>query len=1391
VDSESEREIVNGRYRIVRLLGRGGMGKVALAQDLAENGRELALKSVPRGEGREDFAHMQHEFLTLSRLRHPNVAEVYDFGVIEGTGEVFFTSEYVNGIDLLEATAKATWEELTDWVVQICRGLEYVHSRGLIHYDVKPGNILVMPREGGALVKLIDFGLAGSRTPLPTGTIKGTVSYMAPEVAGSAAVDKRADLYSLGCTLYQCVTRELPFRGANNIDVIKQHLYDTAREPRELRPDLPDAFRALVLRLMEKEPGHRFASANDVIRSINETTGRNFEVETKESAVFYVASGSFVGRDREFSVLARAFEHAIGETRQSSREKTPPPKKAVAPPAVKNEALPSTKESIELDFSDAPPGTGSKPESRSDRREREAREAGPAPRDAAPSKRLILVSGESGVGKRRLLREFKTWAQLREVAVVEGRAQKGGAPYAPFAQVFRGILHLFPAEAGSKPARHGALREGPGREGRDPLRARLLRHYGRELARLIPEIELDESAPQPSLASLGPEQERLRLFDALAQFVLRFAQARPLVILLHELHDADTETTELLRYLARNLELAERAREMAPRWKLSPPLPLRLLVVASYRSSDTAGRPLEPALAELSRAREATELPLGRLSSDEVERLVQSMLGVDAKPRALAQRVYQETKGNPFFVVELMRSLVESGTVRPKDGAWRARLDEPGALRIPATVADVIIERVERLTKEERAPLELLAVLGRPATDAELLALGDGLSREALVATLDSLEKRQIVVADTRADGQVAYSFIHVLARDKIHESVSAQERQRLHGRAGRLLEARIESEASRSAAPVDLSELVRHFEEAREPLRALEYAVRAGDAARALYASREAIQHYERALALAAMIDANPSGSTPSRRRIDLLERLADVLALSGDYERAARVMEELRAASSALEPRERARVERRTGELEEKRGSYDNALDAFARGIQALGSEVRSKEGAQLLGATASIYVKKGLYERAVEFCDAGLDLLKGAALEASPGHSLEMETAQLRTILGVARSCRGELELAEKEFEHALVARRRSGDAIGTARSLANLGAVAVERGLIDEAVARFEAALELEEKLEHGPGIAEAAAQLARALRTRGDLERAIGLSRRALALQEKAGDVEGQVASWNDLGTLHDSLGEYGRALECFRTAVHRNEGVGEAREAARALNGEAIVLARAGAVKMAAGLAQEALRLASLHSIRREEARAFRTLARVALANGSPDEAEQYAHCAHVLYERLGSRREAILITLDVAKACTDRGDHAITERLLDEVEKESRALGFDRLEATFVLARAESRLAKGGLSTMALIDIVQELERASGMAERARARELLWRVDGARGAALVAAGSLEDAVPIYVRAMETIKKLHAELPGELQASYLKDPERKRVSEQFRALRARIKEREG
>ncbi len=297
--------VINNRYQVVQQLGAGGMGNVVLAEDTLNNRRVLALKMI-RADllAERDLAQFKQEFAAHAQLQHPNLVRVYDFGTLTEGQTYFFTMEYVSGDDWATLAARyraagvASRIWLYDIIVQICRALQYVHSRGFIHYDVKPRNVRITP-EGQ--VKLMDFGLIGQPHGDGLFTARGTPEYIAPELIQGLPVDHRVDLYSLGVSLYEIVTGALPFGGDSKSVILQQHLTQPVMWPDEVAANVPQPLQTLIHTLLEKDPDDRYKSANEVIRVINALTGSDFPEETRETRQGYVQSGSFVGREFELA----------------------------------------------------------------------------------------------------------------------------------------------------------------------------------------------------------------------------------------------------------------------------------------------------------------------------------------------------------------------------------------------------------------------------------------------------------------------------------------------------------------------------------------------------------------------------------------------------------------------------------------------------------------------------------------------------------------------------------------------------------------------------------------------------------------------------------------------------------------------------------------------------------------------------------------------------------------------------------------------------------------------------------------------------------------------------------------------------------------------------------
>jgi len=259
-----------GRYEILDKLGEGAMGIVYRAKDAAL-GRVVALKVLSSEFGVEDELHkrFEREAEAIGRLNHPNIVQVYDLG--EADGHLYMAMELLEGEDLRHLIERRVDVPLADRVRilhEICEGLGYAHSRGVVHRDIKPANILV---SSSGRVKILDFGLARvatRQTITRRGVILGTPDYMSPEQAMGTQVDPRSDIFSAGGVFYEFLTLQKPFKGKTLHSVLYQIISEEPEPVLTLNPDVPARLAAVVHKMLHKDPAKRYASMEDVARDV-------------------------------------------------------------------------------------------------------------------------------------------------------------------------------------------------------------------------------------------------------------------------------------------------------------------------------------------------------------------------------------------------------------------------------------------------------------------------------------------------------------------------------------------------------------------------------------------------------------------------------------------------------------------------------------------------------------------------------------------------------------------------------------------------------------------------------------------------------------------------------------------------------------------------------------------------------------------------------------------------------------------------------------------------------------------------------------------------------------------------------------------------------------------
>src|SRR6266542_3051114 len=851
--------VLGRRYRLDSEIGRGGMGVVYRATDL-ELMRQVAVKVLPNTTSSLDARQrLLREARAAAALNHPHIVSVYDVG--EVLGVPFFVMELVQGPSLLRARP---WDlpRIVEISCQICSALDHAHANKIVHRDLKPDNILLSAAGESGSVKLADLGLAlpGYATRISrAGVVVGTAAYMAPEQALGQPIDGRADLYALGVLLYEMTTGRLPFTGVDPLTVVSQHVHAPVVPPRHLRPDLPHALEAIILRLLAKNPAQRFATAGETCAALRLSLAATDSAEEDSPAAVAIldalSRGRLVGRTAELS--------EVRELWQRARE-----------------------------------GLG----------------------------HAVLLSGEPGAGKSRLAREITIQAAVDGAVVLSGSCYEYEAttPYLPFVEAFRRWV----------------------REETDDSALRgILGDAATQIAKLAPDIEA-RLGRFPERQELPPHEERLLFFDAVAQVFANFARHRALLFYADDLHWADRGTLWLLGHLLRQL------REE------------RVLIVGAYRETELdRAHPLAKALVDWNRERLVTRIVLRRFDRTETCAQLGALLGENVSAE-FGDAVHRETEGNPFFVEEVLKALIEQGSVRRESGRWkRCELTE---LVLPQSMKEAIGNRLDRVGQECNEGLRTAAVLGKTFTFDDLGATFADKCDDALHDALDEAVRAQLITAD-RSD---AFTFTHDKIREVLYEELNPIRRRRLHRQAAEGLE------RQQTKSQVAVETLAHHYILAGEYEQGLNYAKQAAAEAERVFAFDEAIAAYGRARDCAEALGLKDE-------QLAQEEAMGKVYIFHGEMISAGEHFEQ--ALSLATDPEVRARLQCQAASSLVVTGDQ-RGLDYLRSALAIFDPVTHPLETANALAIEGRFHHLAGRHQKAIELLERAASLVAPAAKSES---------------------------------------------------------------------------------------------------------------------------------------------------------------------------------------------------------------------------------------------------------------------------------------------------------------------------------------------------------------------------------------------------------------------
>lgn len=1116
-----ESRTINNRYELLEKLGEGGMGAVYRAADRL-TGQTVALKQVTALTENRSFSTssdsidfrlaLAQEFKVLASLRHPHIISVLDYG-FDDQRQPFVTMELLEEAQtFLQAGEEQDLDVQIDLLIHLLQALAYLHRRGILHRDLKPGNVLVT---GEGELKVLDFGLAVE--PEQAKEVAGTLSYMAPEILSGHSASSASDLYSVGVMAYELLAGRHPFHTGSptqllinilknqpdlsplqSLSISRSRLLRSSEAPtvpKMRRPnvdDVPDQtviepqFDDLDKTVIGPELGDLDLDKTvigppdldkTIIKELSDDLDKTVigsPLDASEEAhqqklndrTEYDPSG---GQERRSTITTAEFEvvfadkHALGIPTLDAivdklLAKHPQMRYQDAYDVIAElcaaleRAIPEESQAIRESFLQAAKFIG---------RDEELKVLEVALKAALEGKGSAwLIAGESGVGKSRLLDELRALALVQGVLVLRGQAAaEGGLPF----HLWRELMRRMALTTEISDLDAGILKD------------------------IVPDIENLLRRQIPPVMDLEGMAYQQRLMGTIASLFQR--QEQPILLLLEDLQWA-TESLDVLRLL--NGMAAD----------------LPLLIVGSYRAEDRPNLPEELPGMEV--------LRLERLSPNSIEALSVSMLGEVGRQAQILDLLQKETEGNVFFMVEVVRALAEEA----------GRLENIGRSTLPQAVfaggvQTVLKRRLDRVPDQYQALIELAAVAGREL-DLNILQyvrgeieLDDWLTICANSAVLEIQE------------GQ--WRFAHDKLRQSALENIPAERSPELHRQIAEAIE------TAYPDAPEQASTLAQHWHNAGNPVKERFYAQRAGEYALHISAFKDALNHLSRALELLPETIADEAER--SQIQADLLIMLGETLKYTGDYETAKTHFEtalNLRPEDD-LAGRGEALLE--LGDLLTLQGDYALATAFCEHGLELYGQLNNEKGRARALDRLGMIHFQQGEFDAATRLCNESLELSRRG--------NDQQGIASAINNLGIVAYARGDYSAAALYFEETLSICRASGERRKAATALLNLGSAAGEQGDYDTAIRCFEETLSICREIGERRGVALSLDNLGVISEFQQQYEKATHYYEQSLEIAYTIGNRRGSATTLVNLGNVARAQNQNERAWELYLEALRQ------------------------------------------------------------------------------------------------------------------------------------------------------------------------------------------------------------------------------------------------------